>query len=185
MSKFKIHTIESAPEKSKAILEAIQKSSGMIANVYGVMAEAPGLLEGYTQINRLFEESSFNAEEITVVWLSINVEHDCHYCVPGHTLIANMMKVDSALIEALRNNEAMPTEKLQVLQDTTLSMTRKRGYLTDAEVEAFYAAGYTKRQLLEIVLGLSQKVISNYTNHLADTPLDKEFEKFAWENNKK
>ena len=184
MSKFKIHTIESAPGKSKALLESIYKSSGMIANVYGVMAEAPGLLEGYTQINRLFEESSFNAEEITVVWLSINVEHECHYCVPGHTVVAHMMKVDPSLIEALRNKEAMPTEKLQVLQDTTLSMTRNRGYLTDAEIDAFYAVGYTKRQLLEIVLGLSQKVMSNYVNRIAETPLDKEFEKFAWENSK-
>jgi len=180
MSKFKIHTIESAPEASKVLLAGVQKKNGMIANALGVMAEAPGLLEGYMQLNRLFEESSFNAEEITVVWQSLNVEHDCHYCVPAHTAVAYMMKVDGALIEALRNQQPMPTKKLQVLQDTTLSMARKRGRLSEAEKEAFYAAGYTKRQLLEIVLGLSQKIMSNYTNHIAETPLDKAFEQFAW-----
>ena len=68
-----------------------------------------------------------------------------------------MMKVDPALTEALRSREAMVTEKLQVLHDTTLSMVRSRGRLTDKEVAVFYAAGYGQCQLLEIILGLSQK----------------------------
>lgn len=92
-----------------------------------------------------------------------------------------MMKFDPAITEALRNQTAMPTEKLQVLYKTTLAMVRSRGRLTDAEVEAFYAAGYENRQLPEIVLGLSQKVISNYVNHFAETPVDKPFEKYACE----
>ena len=75
----------------------------------------------------------------------------------------------------------MPNEKLQVLHDTTLAMVRSRGRLTEAETEAFYAAGYESRQLLEIILGLSQKVMSNYVNHVAKTPVDPPFEKFAWE----
>jgi alkylhydroperoxidase family enzyme len=74
----------------------------------------------------------------------------------------------------------MPTEKLQVLHNTTLSMVRNRGRLPDDEINAFYAAGYEERQLLEIVLGLSQKVISNYTNHLAQTPVDEAFKQFTW-----
>ena len=137
MSKLTIHTIETAPEASKPLLEKSLKANGMIANLHGVMAEAPGLLEGYQVLHQLFANSSFNKEEITVVWQTINVEHGCHYCVPAHTGIAHGMKVDPALTEALRNGTAMPTEKLQVLQDTTLAMTRKRGQLSDAEIEAF------------------------------------------------
>ncbi|MFA6832543.1 MAG: carboxymuconolactone decarboxylase family protein [Bacteroidaceae bacterium] len=176
----KIHTIESAPEASKSLLESAKKQNGMISNLFGIMAEAPGLLEGYMQLHRLFDESSFDDEEKTVIWQTLNVENDCHYCVPAHTAIANMMHVDPALTEALRNQQPMPTKKLQVLQDTTLLLARNRGRLTDAETEAFYAVGYTQRQLLEVVLGLAQKVMSNYTNHLANTPLDKAFESFAW-----
>ena len=181
MSNFTLHTLESAPKESKALVEGSVNAFGFLPGLHAVMAEAPGLLEGYQVLHKLFSESSFNAEELTVVWQTINVEHACHYCVPAHTGIAHMMKVDPALTEALRNQEAMPTEKLQVLHDTTLAMTRGRGNLTQEELTRFFEAGYTQRQILEIVLGLSQKVMSNYTNHLAETPVDSVFEKFAWQ----
>lgn len=181
MSNLTVHNLETAPEESKALLEDSVKSFGMVPNLHGVMAEAPGLLEGYKMLHKLFQDSSFDHEELTVVWQTINVEHECHYCVPAHTAIAHSMKVDAGLTEALRNRTAMPTEKLQVLHDTTLAMVRSRGQLTETEIEAFYAAGYGKRQLLEIILGLSQKVMSNYVNHIAETPIDAPFEKFTWE----
>lgn len=181
MTTFTLHTIESAPVKSKAFLEQSVKQNGMLPNLHAVMAEAPGLLEGYQVLHKLFSDSSFDAEELTVVWQSINAEHNCTYCVPAHTAIAHGMKVDAALTDALRNGEAMPTEKLQVLRDTTLSMVRNRGIIPEQELATFFAAGYAQQQLLEIVLGLSQKVMSNYTNHLAATPLDKPFQPFAWE----
>lgn len=181
MKSFKIHNSESASQDSKPLLENSVKSFGMIPNLHGVLAESPGLLEAYQTLHDLFSKSAFNAEELTVVWQTINVEHACHYCVPAHTAIAHMMKVDAALIEALRNTQPLPTEKLQVLQDTTLALVRERGHLTSEELERFYNAGYSQRNLLDIVLGISQKVISNYTNHLANTPVDAPFQKFAWE----
>ncbi|MGO3345853.1 MAG: carboxymuconolactone decarboxylase family protein [Marinomonas sp.] len=181
MNDFTIHTVETTPEASKSLVEGSINAYGFLPNLHAVMAEAPGLLEGYQVLHKLFSESSFNPEELTVVWQTINVEHACHYCVPAHTGIAHMMKVDPTLTEALRNQEAMPTEKLQVLHDTTLAMTRGRGNLTQEEMTAFFKAGYTQRQMLEIVLGLSQKVMSNYTNHLAQTPVDSPFESFAWQ----
>ena len=180
MTDFTLHTVETAPEKSKPILEQSQKTNGMLPNLHAVMAEAPGLLEGYQVLHKLFMDSSFDAEELTVVWQTINVEHNCTYCVPAHTAIAHSMKVSDDLIEALRNRETMPTEKLQVLHETTLAMVRERGIVSDDVIQKFYAAGYGQRQLLEIILCLSQKVMSNYTNHVAETPLDEPFKKFAW-----
>ncbi len=181
MGSFKIHDLDSAPEGSKPLLAKSQKENGMLPNLHGVMAKAPGLLEGYQLLHKIFQDSSFNAEELTVVWQTINVEHNCTYCICAHTGIAHMMKLDPALTEALRNREPMPTEKLQVLQDTTLAMVRKRGELSDEDIATFYAAGYEQRQLLEIVLGLAQKVMSNYVNHIAETPTDTVFKKLAWQ----
>jgi len=183
MSKFKIHTVESAPAESKAILEGAQKQNGFIPGLYGVLAESPNTLKAYTQLHGLFADSSFNAEELTVVWQTINVEHECHYCVPAHTAIAHSMTVDSALTEALRNSEAMPNAKLQALHDFTLSMVRNRGDVSNEEMKAFFDAGYTQQQVLEIILGLSQKVISNYVNRVAKTPVDPMFQPFAWSKN--
>jgi alkylhydroperoxidase family enzyme len=180
MSTFKIHDLESAPEASKPLLAKSLKAYGMVPNLHAVMASAPGLLEGYQVLHELFANSSFNAEELTVVWQTINVEHECHYCVPAHTGIAHSMKVDNALIEALRNKQPMPTKKLQVLHDTTLSIVRNRGKLSSDELNGFYAIGYEHRHILDIILGLSQKVMSNYVNHIAETPIDDAFKQFAW-----
>ncbi|MDF9799320.1 alkylhydroperoxidase family enzyme [Catalinimonas alkaloidigena] len=175
-----IHSIESAPEKSKALLQKSNNAYGYVPNLHGVLAEAPGLLEAYQNIHELFANSSFDKDELTVVWQTINVEHECHYCVPAHTAIAKAMKVDDAITEALRNNTKLPSEKLEALRTMTLAMVRNRGNVSQDEMAMFYDAGFNQRQLLEIILGLAQKTISNYTNHIAETPLDKGAEKYAW-----
>ena len=103
MTTLKIQTIKTAPEASKALLEKSLKNNGMIPGLHGVLASSPQTYEAYEKLHELFMSSSFNAEELTVVWQTINVENGCNYCVPAHTAIANMMKVDSALSEASRN----------------------------------------------------------------------------------
>ncbi|MBY4678481.1 carboxymuconolactone decarboxylase family protein [Marinobacterium arenosum] len=179
MSHFEIHDLDSAPAESKLLLERSIQNFGSIPNLHGVMAESPVVLEAYQQLHTLFQNSSFDAEELTVIWQTINVEHNCHYCVPAHAAIAQMMKVDDQLTEALRERQPMPKEKLQVLHDTTLALVRERGILSAEQLDRFYNAGYNQKQLLEIVLGIAQKVMSNYINHLADTPLDERFAGFA------
>ncbi|WP_437370579.1 carboxymuconolactone decarboxylase family protein [Maribacter litoralis] len=180
MTTLKVHDIESAPEGSKPLLENSLKAFGMVPGLHGVLASAPKALEGYQVLHQLFTETSFNNEELTVVWQTINVEHACHYCVPAHTGIANMMKVDEAITEALRNETPLADEKLEALRTFTLSVVRNRGNVTQEDLDAFYAVGYGEQQVLEIILGLAQKTISNYTNHIAHTPVDDAFKKFEW-----
>lgn len=179
MTAFTVHNDTSAPADSKPLLEKSVKAFGMVPNLHGVMAEAPTALASYQYLHEQFLKTSFTAEEKTVVWQTINVEHGCHYCIPAHSAIAKSMKVDMSLNDALRNREAMPTDKLQVLHDTTLAMVRNRGILSEAELQRFFDAGYGQQHLLEIVVGLAQKVMSNYTNHLADTPVDEPFKAFV------
>jgi alkylhydroperoxidase family enzyme len=180
MTTLKIHTIESAPEASKSLLENSQKAYGMIPGLHGVLAGSPSLLNAYQTLHELFVASSFNEEELTVVWQTINVEHECHYCVPAHTAISGMMKVDNDISEALRNRTPLANPKLEALRNMALSMVRNRGNVSEEDLATFYAAGYGEQQVLDIILGLSQKVISNYTNHIAKTPVDAPFQKFAW-----
>ena len=180
MTSLTIHSIESAPDNSKPLLEGSLKAFGMVPNLHGVLASSPETLEAYQVLHKLFTQTTFTADELTVVWQGINVEHDCHYCVPAHTGIAHSMKVDPALTNALREQKPLPSAKLETLLDTTLSIVRNRGHIDEAQLKAFYDAGYTEQNVLEIILGLSQKVISNYTNHIANTPVDTPFEQFAW-----
>lgn len=180
MSSFTLHDANSAPEAAKPLLEKSQKAFGMVPGLHAVMAEAPGLLEGYQTLHNLFLNSSFDAEEQTVVWQTINVEHACHYCVPAHTGIAKSMKVSDDISDALRDETPLPSAKLEALRDFTLAMLRQRGELSAEQLQAFHAAGYNQLHVLEIILGLSQKVMSNYTNHIAQTPVDEPFKHFAW-----
>lgn len=181
MTDFTIHDIESAPEKSKPLLENSQKGFGMIPGLHGVMAEAPGTLEAYQTLHQLVLDSSFDNDETTVVWQAINVENACHYCVPAHTGIAKSMNVSDDIINALRDETPLPTDKLEALRTFTLAVMRKKGNVGKEDLDAFYGAGYKHRQVLEVILVLSQKVMSNYINHIAETPVDKPFKKFAWE----
>ena len=181
MTKFTLHNETSAPEDSKPLLEHSKQVFGFVPNLHRVMAEAPGVLDAYKKVHEFFLNSSLDKDERTVVWQTINVEHACHYCVPAHSGIAKSMGVDDAIDKALRNETPLPNAHLEALRTFTLSVVRNRGNVDDQAVQAFLDAGFTKRQILEVILGVSQKVMSNYINHLAHTPVDDVFQKFEWE----
>lgn len=180
MTAFIKHTIETAPDAAKPHLETSFKNNGRIPGLHAVMADAPGLLAAYNFAHQQFMATSLSNEEKTVVWQTVNVEQNCHYCVPAHTGIAKMMKVDDAITEALRNETPLPTAKLEALRDFTLLVVRDRGFVDAADTQAFLAAGFTQTNILEVILGAAQKLMSNYTNHFAQTPVDQVFQKFAW-----
>ena len=94
--------------------------------------------------------------------------------------MAKTMKIDQSVSDALRDETALPTARLEALRDFTLLMLRNDGNASDAEISKFLGAGYTHQNMLEVVLGLAQKTISNYVNHLARTPVDQQYEKYAW-----
>ncbi|MBO6814927.1 MAG: carboxymuconolactone decarboxylase family protein [Rhizobiaceae bacterium] len=181
MTDFPSHDLETAPEESKPLLEASNKAFGRLPGLHKVMAESPQALQAYQLLHKLFTETEFDADELTVVWQTINVEHECHYCVPAHTGIAKKMKVSDEISNALRDETPLPSEKLEALRKFTLQMLRSRGNVTEEQLQAFFAAGYGHRAVLDIILGLAQKVMSNYTNHVAETPLDEPVKPFAWQ----
>lgn len=177
---FPSHDLTTAPEGSKPLLEKSQKAFGRLPGLHKVLAESPQAYEAYQTLHKLFAETDFDADELTVVWQAINVEHACHYCVPAHTGIAKMMKVDDAITEALRNETPLPSAKLEALRRFTVQMVRARGYVTDAQTAAFFEAGYGHRAVLDVILGLAQKTMSNYINHVAETPVDEVFHPLKW-----
>ena len=177
---FTIHTLETAPEASRPLLDKAHKTIGFVPGLFGVLAEAPKALEAYDVLGALFKESSLTTTEQHVVWLTINYENDCDYCVPAHTALAKIDKVPDHVIDAVRDGTTITDPRLETLREFTVEVVRKRGWVTDGDVRAFLEGGYTRQHILEVILGLSYKVISNYTNHIARTPVDRVFRKFAW-----
>ena len=113
--------------------------------------------------------------------MTVNRLNGCTYCMAAHSTISKMTGVEGDVITALRNNTAIADPKLEALRLFTIVMHDTRGWPTDEAVQAFLTAGYTKQTMLEVVLGISYKTISNYTNHLAQTPVDDAFSADVWE----
>jgi alkylhydroperoxidase family enzyme len=90
----------------------------------------------------------------------------------GHTNLSRMAKVDDDTITALRNNQPVADHKIEALRQFAAKVTRQRGFVSEADVAAFKAAGYDNRAVLDVLVLAATKLISNYANHLADTPLD-------------
>ncbi|MEE9330520.1 MAG: carboxymuconolactone decarboxylase family protein [Parvularculaceae bacterium] len=180
MTEFTIHTAETAPQDSKEMLAASKKAFGFVPNLHAVFAESPQALEAYKALSDLFAASSLSNDERNVVWLAINVEHHCLYCVPAHTWIAQSQGLDEDTVNALRSGSPLSDPKLETLRSFTLKVVRQRGVVTDADVEEFLSAGFTKQNILDVILGVTHKVLSNYTNHFADTPVDEPFAAHAW-----
>lgn len=178
---FTVHTINSAPEGSKATLEKVKKNFGMVPNLYGVLAEAPAAVEAYSELSRIVNSTSFSSTERHVIWLTINAYHECHYCMAAHTMMAKGDKVDDAIIETARNGGSYEDAKLEALRVFTLAVVEGRGWVSEQAVNAFIEAGFNQAQILEIILISAQKVISNYTNHFAHTPVDAPFQAFEWQ----
>ena len=141
MANFPSHDLESAPEGSKPLLEKSQAAFGRLPGLHKVMAESPQHLEGYQVLHGLFLQTDFDNDEKTVVWQTINVENECHYCVPAHTGIAKMMKVSDEITEALRNETRLPSAKLEALRTFTLQVMETRGNPTEEQLQAFFRRG--------------------------------------------
>lgn len=177
---YTVHTIESAPATEKEILAGAKQSLGFVPNLFGVMAEAPALLKAYATLSGIFDEMSFNAAERQVVLLAVSYENNCGYCVAAHSAIAGMQKVPNDVVKAIRDGQPISDNKLEALRRFAMAVLTSRGWPSEAETKAFLAAGYGRQQILEVVLGIGMKTLSNYANHIAKTPLDQAFAPVAW-----
>lgn len=178
---FPLHDSESAPEPSKGLLAKLTERLGFAPNVARTMAESPVVLESYLQLNNLFmTKSTFNSHEQNLLFLVISRENRCEYCVAAHSRNASHMKLPEEIIEAIRNNTELPDTKLNILAKTTGKLVKSRGFISNETTLQFIDAGYSKAQLLEIILAIGIKLVSNYSNHITEPDLDKAFESRKW-----
>lgn len=173
---------EQAEPLARDRLEEAKDNLGFIPNMYGVMANSPGLFDTYIHgYNRFREGSGFTPAEQEVVLLAVSRENGCAYCVAAHSFLADQMSgVPEAVTNAIRDGATIPDAQLAALHDFTRILVAKRGLPSQADVQAFLAAGYSERHILEIVLAIAVKTLSNYANHLFHTPVDDVFAPRAW-----
>jgi len=180
-AQFPYHDPESAPQAALPSLQQSEQRFGMLPNLMRKMATAPALLEGYLTLGDLFEQTSLSPAEQQVVLLTVSRENRCEYCVGAHSVLADMAGVPKEVTDAVRDGQPLPDPRLEALSRFTAAVVEARGWVGDAEVAAFLEAGYGPQQVLEVVLGVGMKTLSNYTNHIAGTELDGPFQHRAWD----
>ncbi len=179
MTDFITHTKETAPEGSKPILEAVQGKYGFIPNLLGNFAEAPNVLKSYTDIAAAVSQGTLSAVEQQIVLIAASRINGCEYCVAAHSAISDMQKLPADVINAVREDKVIADSKLEALRQFTKSVVSKQGWVCENTVNNFLAAGYTKAQVLEVILAITQKTLSNYANHILGTPVDQAFQPHA------
>jgi alkylhydroperoxidase family enzyme len=178
---FVYHTQESAPEASKALITKSIQAYGFLPKLHAVMAEAPIAYEAYLQnFDAFTQKSSLSPLEQQVVMMTANFDNRCHYCTAGHSMLMTMYKMPAEIIAALREGTVIHDSKLQALRDFTHALLEQRGHIGDEALNRFLTMGFSKAQALEVLVGLSAKLLSNFTNALAHTELDEPVKKFAW-----
>lgn len=175
-------TLENADPQAKAVLEKAKAQVGFIPNMYAGMANSPGLLETYLDGYQRFRKGSgFTPAEQEVVFLTISRGNGCDYCMAAHSMLADQKsKVPLQVTEAIREGRQVPDPKLAALSTFTSTMLTSWGLPSRADVQVFLAAGYEERHVLEVILAIAVKTLSNYSNHLFHTPLDEMFAGRAW-----
>jgi uncharacterized peroxidase-related enzyme len=180
MTTLRIHDETTAPEAARDALAGVRRAYGFVPNVLGELAGNPAVLDAYLALGTFARKTGFTPLELQVIQIAASVENECHFCVAAHSAVAKGQSLDDAVIEAVRARRAIPDRRLEALRLFTQKVTVQRGFVTDADVAGFKAAGWTDADILGVILGVAMKAISNYVNHIAETPLNPQFEAFAW-----
>ncbi|MFN7054585.1 carboxymuconolactone decarboxylase family protein [Hyphomonas sp.] len=180
MSSLIIHDETTAPEAAKAALAGVRKSFGFVPNVLGELAANPAVLDAYLSLAGFAGKAGLTAQETQVVQIAVSVENECHFCVAAHTAMATGQALDDAVIAAVRERRPIGDARLEALRVFTQRIVNQRGFVSDADVTAFRSAGWSDAAMLAVILNAAMKTITNYVNHIAETPLNPEFEAYAW-----
>lgn len=179
MTRLTLHTPDSAPEASKPLVERVLRNNGYLPNLIGVLANAPVALETYLAVGDINARASLGLAEREVVQITAARLHGCEFCVAGHSAVAaKKAGLGTATVVALQQGEPTGQARLDAVQSFTAAVIQARGAVSDAALQGFLGAGFTQAQALEVVLGVSLATLCNFTNVLAQSPVNAQLEPF-------
>ena len=180
MQKFVVHTIGSAPEKSKPTLRGMQEKFGFLPNIMGTMAENPVLLNGFAATFGSFHGGSFDECEKQVLLLTNAVTLKCPWTIAAHSTFAIEDGISEGDIKAIRDGKLPENRKYRALSQFTKTLMESKGNATEADIEKFTSTGYSKAQVLEVVLCIGISTTTAATTNVAATPIEDRFKAQIW-----
>jgi uncharacterized peroxidase-related enzyme len=183
MPRLPLRTLDDAPDAAKSGLELSQKANGFLPTLVRLLANAPVALEAYQTLSGINARSGLRLAAREAIQITAAATHGCGFCVAGHTIVAYKRAHPSeTVVNALRNNDHVPDERLNAIAALTRAVIRTRGNVNDEELKAFQEAGFTDANALEIVLGVSLATLCNFANNLGRSELNPEYVPYAWTN---
>jgi len=175
-----LHDETTAPEPARTTLAAVKQANGFIPNIFRAMANSPASLNGFVAIVGTNDDGTLSPAERQIVQLAASIENESRYCVAGHSTFAESIGMPEDMIAAMRNGDVLDDAKYQVLTDFTKSMVRKRGQISADERAEMHAAGYSSEQIIEVVIGVALKTVTNFMSGAFELPLDGQFQAYEW-----
>ncbi|SHJ58676.1 carboxymuconolactone decarboxylase family protein [Aquimarina spongiae] len=170
MSTFNVPTREEVSANNQAIFDNLNKALGFVPNLYATYAHSDTALENYLNFSNA--KTSLSAKEKEVVNLAVSQVNECIYCLSAHTAIGKMNGFTDEQILELRAGSASFDAKLDALAKLAKNVTENRGRADQQVVENFLAAGYTKGSLIDTIVLVGDKTISNYIHSTTQVPVD-------------
>jgi alkylhydroperoxidase family enzyme len=180
MTTYQIHTVASAPEKSKPALEQLQQVFGVLPNIAAVIGNSPKLVNSLVGVFQQVHSSSLTEPEIQIVLLTDAVVNSSQYAVAFHTALAGQQGVSREETDAIRDGRAPRDRRFAALSTLAKALIEKRGHLSEQERGAFLDAGFTTEQIMEVIAIVAASTITNYAATIANPPLEERFQQFAW-----
>jgi uncharacterized peroxidase-related enzyme len=179
MPRLTLHTADTAPEASRPFVERALAANGYLPNLIAALSNAPVALETYLTVSGINARASLSLAEREVVQITAATTHGCDFCVAGHSAIAlKKAGFERASVVALQRGEATGDAHLDALADFTRAVIAVRGAVSDADLQAFLAAGFSHAQVLEVILGVSLATLCNFANSFAQNPINPQLEEF-------
>lgn len=170
MSSFNVPKREEVSENNQAIFDNLEKAVGFVPNLYATYAYSENALQNYLNLSNA--KTSLTAKQKEVVNLAVSQVNACNYCLAAHTAIGKMNGFSEDQILELRSGKASFDVKLDTLAKLSRNITENRGATDASVVEEFFKAGWTKENLIDTIVLVGDKTISNYVHKTTDVPVD-------------
>lgn len=170
MTQFAIPTRQEVSENNQAIFDNLKNNLGFVPNLYAYYAKSETALADYLALQN--RKSSLKAKEREVINLVVSQINECQYCLAAHTAIGKMNGFTDEQILEIRTGKATFDEKLNALAVFTHEVTLNRAQVSEESKQALFAAGYTEVNLIDIVIVIGDKTISNYVHKITDFEID-------------
>ena len=180
MHTYRIHTVESAPDKSRPALRGLEQALGLIPNLAATMAESSVLLGGFVGAFGNFHGGSFSGAQKQVLLLSNAVANTCPWAVAFHSTLALKEGVDPEDVRAIREGRLPADGRLAALSGFTRALVEKRGHVGESDLTAFTKAGFEPDQALEVIAGLAVSVMANYAGNITNPVVEPPFQQQVW-----